>query len=208
MKLGIEEAIDMLKEAEKMNNGRWIKHSKKVGEASSRIARKLDLDIEKATVLGYIHDIGKRYGVKAQHTVQGYEFLKDSGYDEEYANICLTHSYLNNDIDCTAGGYPNKNGYGYEMKKEFVKNHKYTIYEKIINICDLICTDRFVTIERRLIDIYIRKGVHENTVYHVKELYKLKDELEKKLGCTIYSLFPEITYDLNNFIIDDIFGKN
>ncbi len=31
-------------------------------------------------------------------------FKKELGYDDEYANICLTHSYLNNDIYCTAGG--------------------------------------------------------------------------------------------------------
>ena len=39
--------------------------------------------------------------------MRGYEYLKNKGYDDKYANICLTHSYLNNDIVCTAGGVPN-----------------------------------------------------------------------------------------------------
>lgn len=34
--------------------------------------------------------------------MRGYEYLKNKGYDEEYANICLTHSYLNNDVTCSA----------------------------------------------------------------------------------------------------------
>ena len=32
-----------------------------------------------------------------------FKSLKELGYDDEYANICLTHSYLNNDVYCTAG---------------------------------------------------------------------------------------------------------
>lgn len=32
--------------------------------------------------------------------------LNEKGYDEEYCNICITHSYLNNDIVCTTGGVP------------------------------------------------------------------------------------------------------
>lgn len=36
--------------------------------------------------------------------MNGYYYLKEAGYDEEYANISLVHSYLNNDINCTAGG--------------------------------------------------------------------------------------------------------
>ena len=70
------------------------------------------------------------------HVMRGYEFLKDKGYDEDYCNICLIHSYLNNDIICTAGGVPDseKNLF----LTEFVKNHNYTIEEKIINLCDLM----------------------------------------------------------------------
>ena len=136
--------------------------------------------------MGYIHDIGKRFGKKAIHTVEGYEFLIELGYDAEYADICLTHSYLNNDINCTAGGYPSPK----------YRGHKYTIYDKIINICDLFCTNEFVTIDRRLIDVYTRRGVYDNTVYHIKETTKLKRELENKMECGLYSLFPEI---MDNF---------
>lgn len=31
--------------------------------------------------------------------------IEERGYDDEYCNICLTHSYLNNDIVCTAGEF-------------------------------------------------------------------------------------------------------
>lgn len=192
-----EEALKMLDEAEKINPGRWIIHSKKVGEAASRISEKMHLDSEKARTMGYIHDIGKRFGKKAVHTIEGYKFLKELGYSDEFANICLTHSYLNNDINCTAGGYPSPKYKGYEFRKKFIENHKYTIYDKIINLCDLFCTNKFTTIDRRLIDVYTRRGVYSNTVYHIKSATKLKREIENKMGCGLYSLFPEIIDEFN-----------
>lgn len=38
--------------------------------------------------------------------MNGYNYLKELGYDEKYYNVCLTHSYLNNDVICNAGGIP------------------------------------------------------------------------------------------------------
>lgn len=192
MILDSKEALELLEEAENLNPGRWIEHSKKVGEAARRIAEKLNLDTEKARTLGYIHDIGKRYGEREHHVIKGYEFLKEKGYDDEYANICITHSYLNNDINCTAGGVPSKESAGYEFRKTFVQSHEYTIYEKIINLCDLMCTNEFMTLEQRLIEIMARRGVDTNTVYHITEALKLKKYIDELLGGNVYALFPEI----------------
>lgn len=75
---------------------------------------------------------------------------------------------------------------------EFIKNHEYTMYEKIINLCDLMCLNVNLTLEKRLVDIMIRRGVHENTVYHLKEAQKLKKEIDKELGFNVYKLFPDV----------------
>lgn len=75
---------------------------------------------------------------------------------------------------------------------EFIKKHEYTIYEKIINLCDLMCLTSNLTLEKRLVDIMIRRGVHENTVYHLKEAQKLKREIDEKLGFNVYKLFPDV----------------
>lgn len=52
-----------------------------------------------------------------------------------------------------------------------------------------------MTLEKRLIDIMVRRGAHENTVYHIKEAQKLKQEIDEILGHNVYDLFPDI---LNN----------
>lgn len=195
MKLTSEQALNMLKEAEKIaTDTGWIKHSICVGNSASKIAEALNLDEDKAKTLGYIHDIGKSVGEFTGHVMNGYYYIKELGYDEEYANICLTHSYLNNDVNCTAGGIPSD----IPFRTEFIKNHEYTIYEKIINLCDLMCPQgsKVFTIDKRLIDIMLRRGAYSNTQYHIKETYKLKEYFDDLLGYNLYDLFPEIKDNL------------
>ena len=132
--------------------------------------------------------LAKEFGDVSGHAINGYKYIKELGYDDDYANICLTHSYLNNDYICTAGGIPED----IPFRTDFVKNHNYTIYEKIINLCDLMCTDVTMTVDKRLIDIMLRRGVHENTQYHIMETYKLKKYFDDQLGFNLYTLFPNI----------------
>ena len=98
MKLTSKQALTMLENARgKTPSDGWIDHSICVGTSAGKIAKHLKLDTEKASTLGYIHDIGKSVGDFSGHVINGYNYLKDLGYDEEYANVCLTHSCLNND---------------------------------------------------------------------------------------------------------------
>ena len=179
----------------------WIEHCICVGNTAGKIAQALNekscnVDVDKTITLGYIHDIGKYTGKSHGHVMRGYNYLKDLGYDNEYANICLTHSYLNNDIICTAGGLPDINENPFLT--EFIKEHQYSIEEKIINLCDLMCPQggKVFTIDKRLIDIMIRRGAYSNTQYHIKETYKLKEYFDKLLGYNLYDLFPEIKENL------------
>lgn len=193
MTLTSEIALKLLEEAKKLTpNRNWIEHSICVGNTAAVIAKKLNLDVEKAKTLGYIHDIGKRVGDFHNHAINGYNYLKKQNFDDEFCEICLTHSYLNNDISCTAGGMPPKT----KFLVDFIENHEYSIYEKIIILCDLMCTNKVLTVDKRLIDIMIRRGTFDNTQYHIKETYKLKEYIDVLLGYSVYDLFPEIKNSL------------
>lgn len=191
MKLTSDRALEMLNEQMgKTPHDGWIYHSMCVGRAAGVIAKALNLDEEKAKTLGYIHDIGK--GIRFNgHVMEGYNYLKKLGYDDEYCNVCLTHSYLNNDVNCTQGQPDN-----IPFRTEFIKKHEYTIYERIINLCDLMCMKTVVTLEKRLIDVISRRPQHKNIVYHVKEALKLKKYFDELLGYNLYDLFPEIKENL------------
>ena len=203
MKLTSNEARDILENYRgKTKDDKWIEHCICVGNSAGKIAQALNekghnVDIDKTITLGYLHDIGKYNGGFNGHEIRGYNYLKDKGYDEEYYNVCITHSYLNNDIICTGARVPNPDDEPFVA--EFIKTHKYTIEEKIINLCDLMCPqggEKVFTIDKRLIDIIIRRGAYSNTQYHVKETYKLKEYFDSLLGYNLYNLFPEIKDNL------------
>ena len=200
MKLTSKEAKKLLEiERKSTPDDRWINHCLCVGDSAGIIAKALkekgyDVDVDKTITLGYLHDIGKYNGKSRGHAMRGYEYLKSKGYDEEYANVCLTHSYLNNDLICVAGGVPNPNDKPF--LSNFIKNHTYSMEEKIINLCDLMCTDRIYTLDKRMMDLLLRYGVYKNTHYHIKEAYKLKEYFDKLLGYNLYDLFPEIKENL------------
>lgn len=198
MKLSSEKALELLNKFRDTEDSSWIDHSICVGYTAGVIAKALNLDSDKARAMGYIHDIGKGIGDFNSHIINGYYYLKDLGYDIEYANICLTHSYLNNDIMCTCGVEPEVIHHmkGYSYIKEFISNHEYTIYDKIINLCDLMCMSNVVTIDKRLIDVILRRGVFSNAQYHITQVYKLKKYFDDLLGYNLYDLFPEIKDNL------------
>ena len=55
MKLTSKNALEMLEEAEKIElNTRWVLHSKCVGDTAGKIAKALNIDVDKAKTLGYI----------------------------------------------------------------------------------------------------------------------------------------------------------
>lgn len=197
MKLTSKKALEILENARgKLENDNWIEHQICVGNTAGIIAKALNLNEDFAKSLGYIHDIGKIYGYNGDgaltHGIKGYEYIKDLGYDEEYASICITHSYLNNDIDCLSGNRSNKNGIAYVFQKEYVENHNYSDYDKLINLCDLMCNQKVMTMEKRLIDLLMRHGIYETTPYHIEEALKLKKYFDDKLGFNVYKLFPDV----------------
>jgi len=198
MKITSDEAKRLIESAiGKTENDGWVYHSICVGNCAKVIAQELNkrgynLDLDKVQTLGYIHDIGKMVGPFNKHDINGYKYMKSKGYDDEYYNICLVHEYLNNDYLCTTGGIIDN----IPFRTEFIKNHSYTMYEKIINLSDLMCTKVINTLDRRLIDIIIRYGVYPNTRYYIVEAYKLKKYFDNLLGYNVYDLFPEIKENL------------
>ena len=176
---------------------KWLNHCLYTADGAERIAKKLNLDSDYAKALGLIHDIGRKIN-QMNHTIEGYNYLKENGYEEE-GRICLTHSFIDNDIYQTAGGRPEILE-TYKIIKEYLKDKEPNIYDNIIQMCDLFCSEKgYTTIEKRLLDITKRKGVYQNSKSHLEKTFELKERLEKMMGCSLYDLFPEIKEeDLNS----------
>lgn len=217
--LTVDKALSLLlkdviskKEDLEVNKNRWVKHCIYVGIAAGRIAEKIGLDADLAVALGYVHDIGRKISHE-NHTIAGFEYMIEEGYEEE-ARICLTHSFIDNNIYYTAGGVPEPKD-RYDYMNNYLMNTKVNLYDNIIQMCDLFCLETgFTTVEKRMLDISRRKGIYSNSRDHFDKVMELKARLESIMGCSLYDIFPEISLedkeniDKDHEAIMDIFKKH
>lgn len=197
----IEEAKLLLLEAQKLNPGPWIDHSINAGKAAELIARNCkDLNPDVALVLGMLHDIGVRFGVSyMKHTLHGYNFAMEKGY-YTLARICLTHSFNCNDIRTSFGKWDYCSEEEYNFVKSYIANIKYDDYDRLIQLCDaLALPSGFCLMEKRMVDVALRHGVHEHIIDKWKATFETKKYFEEKMSKSIYSVLPgviENTFEL------------
>lgn len=169
----------------------YVSHCRHVGDLAALIAGELGLDAEYAAILGYIHDIGRRIDTR-NHMYAGYRYLTDAGYGD-YAFICLTHSFLNNDISLTCARQLSPESEGYETVRQYVEARESTDYDRIIQICDLLCLHSGgATLEDRIADIESRKGTHPRSAAHRAAAIAQKEALERRLGHSVYDFYPQL----------------
>ena len=180
-----------LKLAGQMNPGPWEEHSRHVAEAAQYIAGACgELEQEKAYVCGLLHDIGRRNGISAmRHAVDGYDYLMSKGWDEP-ARICLTHSFPLPRVDAFMG--PHDIASADERLVADVLSTPMDDYDRLIQLCDGLAWDEGVCLmEKRLINVIRRKGVSPIQREIINARFELLEYFQKKLGRSIYSLFPE-----------------
>lgn len=186
----IEEAEEILNEAEKMNPGEWVSHNQVAGLCANIIASNCaGMDEQKAYVLGLLHDIGRRFGVSdLKHVIDGYNFMLEKGYDES-ARICLTHSFPFKEICC----YNGKNDCSTE-ETSFLLNYidtiEYDEYDKLIQLCDAMAYSHGpCAMERKLVDVALKNGFDDMTMPKWKEYVKLRAHFEERMNCRLEDLF-------------------
>ncbi len=191
-KLTVKEAYALLTDGlEEPLKIQYVTHCLHVGDLAALIADGLGLDAEYAQTLGYLHDVGRRID-PANHAYAGYVFLKEKGLDD-YAAICLTHSFLNNDVGCTCGVPLPEDCLGYGTIKSFVETHTNTDYDRIIQTCDLLCTsDGAVPLNERLRDIESRKGRHAGSDRHRAAAQAQLRAFEERLGHPVSDFYGKI----------------
>lgn len=185
----INNAVEILNEAEKLNPGIWVEHNKIAGMCAKAIASKCnDLDENIAYVLGLLHDIGRRDGLMdMRHILSGYNFMILQGYDDS-ARICLTHSFpyknvgaYNGENDCSSSET--------DFIQDYITNIEYTDYDLLIQLCDAISFPTGPTyIEKRLVDVVLKRGFNELTIPKWKSLFEIKQYFDNKINGDIYKL--------------------
>ena len=185
----IETATKLLNEAAVLNPGLWIDHNKTAGMCAKRIAEKCEgMDADAAYVMGLLHDIGRREGIMdMRHIFAGYQFMMSLGY-EDSARICLTHSFPYKDIRA----YNGQNDCSEEETafiSSFIDSEKYDDYDRLIQLCDAISFPNGPTyVEKRLVDVVLRRGFNDFTIPKWKAFLELKTYFDEKTGMDIYKV--------------------
>ncbi len=187
------QAEEYLRQAESLNPGPWVQHSIHVARAAEAIARAHpQLDPERAYICGLLHDIGRREGVTdMRHVVDGYRFLATEGF-EGAARICLTHSFSIPDVEAASGAWdcPRRD---IEFVAGVLAANPFDVYDRLIQLCDAIALPAgFCLMEKRLVDVAIRRGVNDQTPAKWQAFLDLQRRFESEIGRSIYSLLPGV----------------
>lgn len=182
----------------KINTSSWMSHVLYEGKLAKELAIKLGVDPVTAQIQGILHDYGRKTTHSFEHVTKGYEKLVDESWEDE-AVCCLTHSFLNggrcsSNESAEEGFYVDENGnpcWKDGVEKDditlFLENYKYSQYDDILNVADLMATsDSIVSPYDRIQDIATRRKLDPtNRGYFLAEFTNKLVEFLSKTGAEI-----------------------
>ncbi len=182
-----EEAERLLIDAGKCNPGPWEDHSRVAARCAEKIAQSCEgMDSEKAYVLGLLHDIGRKFGVRhLGHVYDGWQYMLRLGYDDA-AKICLTHSFNEGSLDNYIGKF-DITEQETEAIRQALSKTEFDDYDKLIQLCDsMAAAEGVIPMEERMSDIKRRYGAYPQSKWDKN--MELKVYFEEKCGRDIYSV--------------------
>ena len=188
-----EEAMVLVRDGLLCNPGAWGKHCLTTAHCAEKIASACgDMDAEKAYILGLLHDIGRKFGVRhLGHVSDGYTYMKSLGYDE-VAKICLTHSFNDQTLDEYIGKFDVSEEELTLIKTELAKT-VYDEYDGLIQLCDSLAGAQGVLdIETRMNDVKKRYGSYPQNKWDSN--IRLMHYFEAKMNRDIYLVCEKDTF--------------
>ena len=186
------EAEALLREAETLHPGPWGDHSRVAAKCAETIARACgDMDPEKAYVLGLLHDIGRRFGVKhLGHVYDGWQYMLELGYAQA-ARICLTHSFATHQLKDYIGSFDVSPEQQLALEQA-LSQCQFDDDDRLIQLCDAISLPLgAVAIEERMGDVKRRYGHYPQDKWNKN--MELKAYFSHKAGRDIGELTAGIT---------------
>ncbi len=190
-----EQAEELLREAETHNPGAWGDHSRIAAHCAEKIAQECsDLDSDKAYILGLLHDIGRKFGIRhLGHVADGYSYMLSLGYDEA-ARVCLTHSFHNRTTDGYIGKFDTTEE-EWKIIQDGLKTVQLDEYDYLIRLCDCLAgTEGVLDMEERMADVKRRYGSYPQEKWDSN--LQLKKHFEEKTGKDIYIVVEKDSFKL------------
>lgn len=181
-----QEAERLVTEAEVCNPGSWGDHSRVAARCAEKIAAAAGMDAEKAYVMGLLHDIGRKFGVRhLGHVYDGYHYMLELGY-EVAARSCLTHSFCQPTLDAYIGNRDITEDQQKELQS-LLDNLQYDDYDRLMQLCDCLAgADGVMDMETRMADVKHRYGSYPQAKWDANMW--LKRYFEEKTGKDVYEI--------------------
>lgn len=153
------------------------------------------MDVDKAYVLGLLHDIGRKLGVRhLGHVSDGYVYMMRLGYDE-VAKVCLTHSFHNHTVDDYIGKFDVSPEELHLIETELT-NTAFDAYDRLIQLCDCLAgAEGVLNIVDRMNDVKSRYGCYPQEKWDAN--LRLKHDFEMKMGKNVYLVCEQETFKPN-----------
>lgn len=166
------------------------RHYQNVAFIASRIAEYSGLNVEKAFILGLLHDYGEYIEASTPetfHGTAGYDEMMRLGYDD-VARTCLSHSFF--DDNFKPEDFP-----AYDKKQiiraaELLKERPFDDYDRLIHLADMMAPrDKIDTIENRIAMITEKYNLPAAVALRKKrEALWLKDYFDSLTERNVYTL--------------------
>lgn len=165
-------------------------HYQNVGFIASKIAEQAGMDVQKAYVLGLLHDYGEYIEKTVPdtfHGTAGYDEMMTKGFDE-VARTCLSHSFFN--AEFKPKDFPAYNAKQIIRASKLLKQQAFDDYDYLIHLSDLMAPyQKIDTIENRI--KMIKEKYHlteEDATHKLKQAKQLKDYFDTKCQKDIYTI--------------------
>ena len=163
-------------------------HYQNVGFIALKIAEQAGMDMQKAYILGLLHDYGEyieKTIPNTFHGTAGYDEMMSKGFDE-VARTCLSHSFFNTDFE--PKDFPAYDAKQIIRASNLLKQQIFDDYDRLIHLSDLMAPyQKIDTIENRI--KMIKEKYHlteDDAASKIKQAKQLKDYFDKKCQKDVY----------------------
>lgn len=198
--MDVDNALSLLK---KYSSGTasWYGHCVEVSAASRRLAelvsqRGWPVDVEHATILGLLHDLGRSRGHNLRHGMEGYLLARAEGYEQE-GRICLIHILKGRTLE---QGVKLGMLTAQEQQQLASGNQRYdrlSCEEKIVCVADALTSDTVLTtVEEKYSNVRRRYGALPHHYEDETWIQGLAADLAELIGRTPYEALKDRNHDL------------
>jgi len=179
----------------------WRAHCVQVAAAARRLAelilqRGYAIDVDRAEVLGLLHDLGRSQEHTLRHGVEGYLLAQAEGFEEE-GRICLAHILKGRTLQEGVRLGMLTQDEEKQMGENVYWNGSPSLEERIVILADALMSDTgLATIEQKYANARRRYGGQPHHYEDEAWVKRVATEIEQLLGMSPYDALQEPADDL------------